>query len=181
MFRGFLRFRAEAGPQRETAEGPGITPDPSPRCHRHERVRGTVRLQRRPQDRFLPLKDLHVVVVDDDVDARDMVTRALTKQGARVIAADSPAEARNIFRYVRPDVLVCDLAMSRDTGLTLIQWVRRLPPEDGGTVRALALTAFFRTYGKARALIAGFDEYATKPIDPWELCRLVAKMAGRAP
>jgi CheY-like chemotaxis protein len=132
-------------------------------------------------DRFLPLNGLHVVVVDGNVDARDMVTLALTKQGARVIATDSAAEARHIFGYVRPDVLVCDLAMSRETDLTLIQWIRRLPPEDGGTVRALALTAFGETYGKARAFTAGFDEYATKPIDPWELCRLVAKMVGRAP
>jgi CheY-like chemotaxis protein len=132
-------------------------------------------------DRFLPLTGLHVIVVDDNMDARDMMTLALTKQGAHVTAADSAAEARNILRYVRPDVLVCDLAMPRETGLTLIQWVRRLAPEEGRTVRALALTAFGQTYGKARALTAGFDEYATRPIDPWDLCRLVAKMAGRAP
>jgi CheY-like chemotaxis protein len=54
-------------------------------------------------DRFLPLNSLHVVVVDDNVDARDMVTLALTKQRARVIATDSAPEARNIFGYVRPD------------------------------------------------------------------------------
>ena len=132
-------------------------------------------------DRFLPLTGLHVVVVDDNMDARDMMTLALTKQGAHVTAADSAAEARNILGYVRPDVLVCDLAMPRETGLTFIHWVRRLTPEEGRTVKALALTAFKGTYGKARAFTAGFDEYATKPIDPWELCRLVAKMTGRAP
>jgi CheY-like chemotaxis protein len=131
-------------------------------------------------DRFRPLDGLHVIVVDDDVDGRDMVTLALTKQGAHVTAADSAAEVRNIFRYVLPDVLICDLAMPKETGLTLIQWVRRLPRDGGRTVRALALTAFGRTYGRARAFTAGFDEYATKPIDPWELCRIVAKMAGRA-
>jgi CheY-like chemotaxis protein len=131
-------------------------------------------------NRFRPLDGLHVVVVDDDVDGRDMVTLALTKHGAHVTGADSAAEVRNIFRYVLPDILICDLAMPRETGLTLIQSVRRLPRDGGRTVRALALTAFGRTYGRARAFTAGFDEYATKPIDPWDLCRIVAKMAGRA-
>jgi CheY-like chemotaxis protein len=133
------------------------------------------------KDQFRPLDGLHVIVVDDDPDSRDMATLALTKQGARVTAADSAAEVRNIFGYVRPDILICDLAMPLETGLTLIQWVRRLPIDEGRTVRALALTAFAHRYGRARAFIAGFDEYATKPIDPWELCRIVAKMAGRTP
>src|SRR5262245_16115448 len=132
-------------------------------------------------DRFRPLDGLHVIVVDDDAAGRDLVTLALTKQGARVTAADSAAEVRNIFRYVRPDVLICDLAMPRETGLTLIQWVRRLPLDGGRTVRALALAPFTRRHGRARAFAAGFDEYATKPVDPWELCRIVAKMAGRTP
>jgi CheY-like chemotaxis protein len=132
-------------------------------------------------DRFRPLDGLHVVVVDDDADGRDMMTLALTKQGAHVTAADSAAEVRTILRYLRPDVLICDLAMPRESGVTLIQWVRRLPLDGGRTVRALALTAFSQRYGRARAFTAGFDEYATKPVDPWELCRIVAKVAGRTP
>jgi CheY-like chemotaxis protein len=130
--------------------------------------------------RFRPLEGISVVVVDDNVDSRDMMTLALTHQGADVTATDSAAEARHVFTYVIPNVLVSDLSMLLETGVTLMQSIRRLPPERGGTVRALAVTGFHDRFTRARAFTAGFDEYLEKPFDPAELCRIVAKLAGRA-
>jgi CheY-like chemotaxis protein len=126
-----------------------------------------------------PLDGVAVLVVDDNVDARDMMSAALTHQGANVTACDSAAEARGVLGRVVPDVIVSDLSMPLETGMTMMQSIRRLPVEHGGTVPALAITAFRHRFTRARALTAGFDAYLEKPVDPWELCRVVAKLAKR--
>jgi CheY-like chemotaxis protein len=77
-------------------------------------------------------------------------------------------------------VLVSDIAMPGEHGFSLIQTVRALPPERGGRVPALALTAYVRPEDRERALAAGYDRHLVKPIDPIDLANAVAELAGRA-
>jgi CheY-like chemotaxis protein len=80
-----------------------------------------------------------------------------------------------------PDVLVSDIAMPDRDGYELIRYVRSLAETAGGKVPALALTAFARTEDRSRALMAGFQMHAAKPVEPAELVAMVASLARRPP
>ena len=124
------------------------------------------------------LEGLHVVAVDDNADARAIMREALTYDGALVTLCETGDEALFVLRYLRPHVLVSDIAMPGHTGLDLIRALRALPAEDGGSVPAIAITAFGPRFPRSLALSVGFQEWLQKPVDPWELSRLVAKVAG---
>jgi CheY-like chemotaxis protein len=66
------------------------------------------------------------------------------------------------------------------SGYALIRRIREMPPEHGGKVPAIALTAYARAVDGERALAAGFQEHVTKPVDPDGLTAVVAKLAGIA-
>ena len=82
-------------------------------------------------------------------------------------------------RQLGPDVLVCDIAMPGGDGFALIREVRSWPPANGRRISALALTAYARPEDRARALAAGFDLHLAKPVEPADLVRTVAHLAGR--
>jgi CheY-like chemotaxis protein len=96
-----------------------------------------------------------------------------------VQAVASAPEALRVLRERRPDVLVCDIGMPGVDGYELLSQVRALPPEAGGLVPALALTAYARPDDRRRALSAGYQVHLAKPVDPDELISVVARMAGR--
>ncbi|MDQ3369674.1 MAG: ATP-binding protein [Myxococcota bacterium] len=123
------------------------------------------------------LVGLHVLVVDDEIDARDMVQMLLEQCGAVVRAAGSAAEAFQMFREQRPDVLVSDIGMPDEDGYALIARLRALTPVDGRNVPAVALTAYARTQDRTRALLAGFTNHVAKPVEPAELLAVVASLA----
>ncbi len=123
------------------------------------------------------LVGLDVLVVDDEVDARDMVQTLLEQCGARVRAAGSAAEGFRLFVEQRPDVLVSDIGMPEEDGYALIARLRALPPADGRNVPAVALTAYARTQDRTRALLAGFSNHVAKPVEPAELLAVVASLA----
>jgi len=127
----------------------------------------------------LGLDGLRVLVVDDEADSRRTISRMLTLYGATVETAASAAEALRKFREQPPDVLVSDIGMPKEDGYDLIRQVRALPVEAGGEVSALALTAFARDEDSQRALSAGFQRHASKPIEPAELAAMVTGLAGR--
>jgi len=129
---------------------------------------------------YLPLADVHVIVVDDRADACELLKMALTYDGATVETCQSALDALEMFRHRAPDVLVCDLVMPRQSGYWLMQEIRKLPPNRGGRVGSLAITAYGTEVERQRALRAGFDQYVVRPIERWELCRIVATLAGRA-
>jgi CheY-like chemotaxis protein len=130
----------------------------------------------------LPLLDgLHVLVVDDDEDARGAVAAVLESCGAEVIGAAGAAGALESLRRERPDVIVSDIAMPVMDGHQLIRCIRTLDAERGGRTPAAALTAYATPADRTRALLAGFQVYLAKPFDPSELVTLVAHLAGRAP
>jgi CheY-like chemotaxis protein len=130
--------------------------------------------------RFRPLEGIHVLIVDDNDDARAIIKHALTINGATVVATASAFEALDALGYMVPHAVITDIAMPGASGHWLLQEIRKLPPEYGGALPVLAVSAFGAALPRERALAAGFDEYVTKPLDPWEVCRLVARLVGRA-
>lgn len=127
----------------------------------------------------ISLAGLHVLVLDDEEDARDVVTRLLEDAGAKVIAAGSADDAeRLLVEGLVPDVVVSDVGMPDRDGYDFIQAVRNMPPPLR-TVPAAALTALARLEDRKRALLSGFQTHLAKPVDPAELVATVASLAGR--
>jgi PAS domain S-box-containing protein len=126
------------------------------------------------------LDSLRILVVDDEPDARELLTELFEENRAEVIVAASAKDALAAFARTRPDVLVCDIGMPEEDGYSLIRKIRALPAEQGGTIHALALTAYAREEDRYMALEAGFEAHVAKPIEPDELVRTVAELAGRA-
>ncbi|HEY7511231.1 MAG TPA: ATP-binding protein [Vicinamibacteria bacterium] len=131
-------------------------------------------------DEAVNLAGVRVLVVDDDPDAREMVQRLLVERHAVVSTAGSSEDALRQFRDGRFDVLISDIGMPGEDGLTLIRRVRALGPEAGGDVPAVALTAYARPEDRAKAMSAGYTRHAAKPIEPARLFAVIASVtAGR--
>ena len=126
------------------------------------------------------LAGLSVLVVDDEFDARELLTAVLTSYGAAVRSAASVEEAVVLLHERVPDVLLSDIGLPGEDGYALIRRVRALGAAAGGTVPAAALTAYASADDRRRALTAGFQTHATKPIEPATLALLVASLAGRS-
>lgn len=126
------------------------------------------------------LRGLHILVVDDEPDACDMMTMMLEPYGATVTTARSAAEARMQFRQRIPDVLISDVGMPEENGLMLIRQIRSMELQYGGTMPAIALTAYVREEDQRQALQAGFQSHLSKPVDETELVKLVAQLTGRS-
>jgi signal transduction histidine kinase len=141
-----------------------------------ERVPPTARSSAALDD--LPtLTGLRVLVVDDDADARDLFTTALEQCDARVRAVASAGAALTTLERWKPDVLVSDIAMPEESGYVLMRKIRRLTPEQGGTIPALAVTAYAGANDVQLALSAGFQAHRAKPIEPVELALAVGELA----
>lgn len=115
------------------------------------------------------LHGLQILVIDDEPDAREMVGRILTRAGAQVQLAGGVREALERFGRSRPHVVFSDIAMPEHDGFDLIRRLRELPPEAGGSVPAVALTAYAREEDRVRTLSAGFDMHLAKPVEPDDL------------
>jgi PAS domain S-box-containing protein len=125
------------------------------------------------------LRGSRVLVVDDEADAREMLRTVLETSGAIVTLAGSAEEALEMLERVRADVLVSDIAMPGEDGHTLIRKVRAWPPERGGTIPAVAVTAHARAEDRTRALVAGFQLHVPKPVDAAELVAVVTSLLDR--
>jgi len=126
------------------------------------------------------LKHLRVLVVEDELDARELIAAVLSGAGADVRTVGSAREGYDTLRSgFHPDVLLSDIGMPGEDGFAFIRRVRALPPDEGGTVPALALTAFARDEDRARAVATGFQAHLGKPVSPEHLCEAVAKLALR--
>jgi PAS domain S-box-containing protein len=126
------------------------------------------------------LHGLRVLVVDDHGDTRDLLGAMLEVCGASVTAAASSQEALDALDQSVPDVLVSDIAMAVEDGYELIRRIRRRPPERGGAVPAVAVTAYAMEEDVRRALAAGFQLHVAKPVDPRGLAGAVSRLTHRA-
>ncbi|HEY9909039.1 MAG TPA: response regulator [Thermosynechococcaceae cyanobacterium] len=131
---------------------------------------------------FVPLPSLmglRVLVVDDEADARDFLTTALEQCSAEVIVAASAAEAISALQHTQPNILISDIGMPEEDGFSLIRRVRALSPTQGGTVPAIATTAYARPEDRERAIAAGFQSHLSKPIEPAKLASTIVNLSKR--
>ena len=145
-------------------------PAPAPDSGRHRAATGAAG----PPD----LAGVRVMVVDDDRDARELLTATLGYYGADVTAAESAAEALVLLPEVRPDVLLSDIGMSGEDGYSFIRRVRALPADRGGLIPAVAITAYATAGDRAQAMNSGFQLHVPKPFDPIDLARTVQRLTG---
>jgi CheY-like chemotaxis protein len=123
------------------------------------------------------LKGVHVLVVDDDALARDMMRHVLEYCGALVLTVGSASEALAGMRLIRPDILVTTLALPGDDGFALLRQVRALKPEAGGEIPVIAVSG--AGGDRDRCLAHGFQAHFTWPLDPWEFSRTIAALTTR--
>jgi diguanylate cyclase len=124
------------------------------------------------------LEDLtgtHVLVVDDDPDARQLLEQILGDRGAQVRTAEGAVDALTLLQKQAPDVLISDIGMPGMDGFELIRLVRSDSDRHLASLRALALTAFTRAEDETRALREGFDAFLSKPV---EASLLVSRVAA---
>jgi CheY-like chemotaxis protein len=123
-----------------------------------------------------PPDGLTVLLVDDEEDAREALRLILQQNGMVVTTAASAREAFDLVERLQPDVLLSDVAMPGEDGLSLIRRVRLLPPGGGGLIPAAALSAYAGAGDRRSALLAGFQHHIAKPVDPAQLLALIARM-----
>lgn len=129
---------------------------------------------------FPALDGLRVLLVDDNIDNLELIAIILEQYGTEVITAASAAEAIQAIARSIPDILISDIAMPLEDGYSLIRQIRNLPPEKGGLIPAIALTAYAKHEDRLLALEAGFQMHIPKPIDPDELIAVVMKLVQQS-
>ena len=125
------------------------------------------------------LAGLRVLVVDDEADAREIVSAILGQAGAEVATAASVPQAIDLIDQWMPDVLISDIGMPKEDGYDLIRKVRARSSDKRGQIPAIALTAYARTQDRLKVLSAGYQMHVPKPIEPIELATVVASLAKR--
>lgn len=123
------------------------------------------------------LTSVHVLVVDDSPEIRDLLTAMLGQAGATVTAVGTAEHALDLLEHLRPDVLLSDLEMPDKDGYWLIGRVRALAPERGGLTPAGCLTGRAAPEDRARILGAGFQYHIAKPVDMSRLLGVVGILA----
>jgi CheY-like chemotaxis protein len=127
------------------------------------------------------LGGLRVLVVEDDPDARELVSAILEDAGAVVESAPSAATGFAALSTFHPQLLVSDIGMPDEDGYSLIRRVRALGEAEGGRIPSIALTAYTRPEDRAKALGAGFTLHMGKPISPVALVSAIKNLATRQP
>jgi CheY-like chemotaxis protein len=125
------------------------------------------------------LAGVHVLVVDDEKETRDVLSEVIQQHGGRVSTAGSVPEAVARLAAEIPDVVLGDIGMPEEDGYSLMRRIRAMPAERGGAVPAVALTAYARAEDRMQALLAGYQVHVPKPVQPAELIRVVAALASR--
>ncbi|MDQ3062403.1 MAG: ATP-binding protein, partial [Acidobacteriota bacterium] len=127
------------------------------------------------------LNGFWILAVDDEADAREIVSFMLQINGAKVTTANSAVEALEILKESNghlPDVLLSDISMPNESGYALLEKIRALPRENGGEIPAVALTAFNRPEDRQSAFEAGFQRHLGKPVEMEDLISAIIETAG---
>jgi CheY-like chemotaxis protein len=122
-----------------------------------------------------PLVGCHILVVDDEIDSRELIAFVLEEEGAIVTCVSSGIEAWQLLTTSKFDVLISDISMPEMDGYMLIQQVRQLlahSPE----IKAIALTANAGATHRQQALFAGFNHHLTKPVDLQKLVAMIVNL-----
>jgi CheY-like chemotaxis protein/anti-sigma regulatory factor (Ser/Thr protein kinase) len=119
----------------------------------------------------LPLSNVQVLVVDDEVDTRELIVFVLEQAGAIVTAVPSAFAALEVLAQFKPDVLVSDIGMPEMDGYMLMPQIRAM--SQGKQILAVALTAYAGESDRQQALAAGFQQHISKPIEPEMLVQTI--------
>jgi CheY-like chemotaxis protein len=137
--------------------------------------------RRRPsagrEDGLAASRSIHgvrILVVDDEPDALDLARVVLETSGGDVTAVASADDVLRVMRQRTFDALVADIGMPDRDGYSLIRAIRSLPVEQGGSIRAIAVTAYTTLRERQETLNAGFDVHLAKPVAPDRLVAAVA-------
>ncbi len=122
----------------------------------------------------------HILVVDDDLRIRTLLTRFLAQAGYRVTAAADAADARARMAGLSFDLIVLDVMMPGESGVDFAQSLRRVAGANAA-VPILMLTARAAPGDRIAGLEAGVDDYLAKPFEPRELTLRIAAILRRAP
>jgi PAS domain S-box-containing protein len=131
--------------------------------------------EHKPRD--FELANVRILIVEDEIDALDLLAIDLRGYGAEVTGVSSAAEALELVRHKRFDLLISDIGMADTDGYSLIKEVRA--HEVGQHVPAIALTAYARAQDRARALSAGYNSHIAKPVEIRELVSVVKCLTGK--
>jgi len=140
-----------------------------------------------------PLTGIRILVVDDDTDSREFIAFALEQLGAQVSTVTSAGEAiatlarsalafgnakgeRSSASLSQPNILLSDIGMPDMDGYMLMRQIRAMPPEQGGQILAIALTAYAGEIDRQQALAAGFQHHFAKPVEPDELVKVILNL-----
>jgi signal transduction histidine kinase/ActR/RegA family two-component response regulator len=145
-----------------------------------ERAERRLSTSSRPRPESAALLDgVSILLVDDDIDGRELTSRILTAWGAHVVAVGSASDALDTLLGQTFDLLVSDIGMHQQDGYDLIRQVRALPASRGGQIPAVALTAYARAEDRQHALRAGFQVHVAKPIERSELLTVCRSLTAR--
>jgi PAS domain S-box-containing protein len=125
------------------------------------------------------LVGLRILVVDDEPDAREVVSLILVQAGALVTSAADVGHAIDLVDQWQPDLLISDIGMPGEDGYELIRQVRARSSDRRGQIPAIALTALGRSQDRLKVLSAGYQMHVSKPIEPIELVTVVASVTKR--
>ena len=126
------------------------------------------------------LAGIRVLIVDDEADARDLLSTVLAQYSAQTKTAASAAAALKTLERWQPHVLITDIAMPGEDSYDLIRRVRALETDRGGRIPAIAVTAYARAEDRARAVAAGYQMHIAKPVEPNQLAASVVSLLGRS-
>lgn len=133
-----------------------------------------------PEESVEPTRRLHVLLVEDDEDSREMMKVMFEQSGIEITGVASAAEAVEVVERLKPDVLISDIGLPNEDGYELIGRIRRLSPEQGGLTPAIALTGYASLQDRKHAFNVGYQEHLSKPVDIDELLRLVKNLTAPA-
>jgi signal transduction histidine kinase/CheY-like chemotaxis protein len=127
------------------------------------------------------LSDHFVLVVDDDETTRDLMVTLLSQCGAQARAVGNARDALQEFEAAVPGLVVADIGMPGEDGLSMMRRIRQRSPARGGLVRAIAVSAYARPEDRQAALAAGYDDFLAKPAMPADVVRAVDRWLARPP
>ncbi|BAY45073.1 two-component hybrid sensor and regulator [Scytonema sp. HK-05] len=122
------------------------------------------------------LTGIQILVVDDDADMRELAAFILTQSGAQVTTAASGAQALTLLNQCVPDLLLCDIGMPSMDGYSVIRQIRKWSARQGGSIKAIALTAYAGEINQQQALAAGFQMHISKPVEPEQLVQAIVQL-----
>ena len=127
----------------------------------------------------IDLAGVSILVVEDDLDALDLITIDLAEHGAKVRGVESAAEALSLLKNEQFDLLISDIGMADTDGYNLIKQLRLQEGDKPEHIPAIALTAYARAQDRIRAIAAGYNTHVAKPVEIRELVTVVKCLTGR--